>query len=324
MSDLIAPIDDYPIKIERIEQDRTVDDLASTDDVTQTRKWNIFTNDTTTELTVFDVMEQVPIFRPGVTIGRAPLQRRLTDMRLRETESNYIYTLECDFSLFEYKTPFLVPIDWTWESTILEIPAYVDNKGRPIVTTAGEPISGMFRRIKCWIISGTRNVPGVPDWFREYGVSVNKDSPRLDGVRFKPKELQLQKMSLGAWQTQTINGKEYRYRPLSFEFWFNPLTWTTEVFNLGYNELIVRPFEEVEVSASGKETVKKGFRSYQVRATDGQGNETRQRVFLNKLGQRPRQIINREVIIKEPLEPKDIITLKFDLDEELPYARLLK
>lgn len=319
-SNLIQPISGDSPQILNIAQSRVVDDEATIDGVqSQTRFFNIVTTETRQELTVYDVFEQCPQFIPGYTIGKVPNRRRLSNVRLRETEATAVYELECEFAPFEFKTPFLVPVDWTWETTTIEIPAYTDNKGKAIVTTAGEPITGLTRPLKCWILTGTRNVPGVPDWFRDVGVSMNAKDIKLDGETFKKKTLQLQRVSLGSYTSQTINKTEYRYRPLSFEFWFNPFTWTTEVLNLGFNELQVRrfPITDSDGNATGK------FRTvgFPVRATDAKGEETKQRVFLDKAGQRPRDAQNN---IKTQLAPEEIVTLKFDILEELDYAPLLK
>lgn len=320
---VITPIIGDPPVIKRIEQATDVDDQASfTDGVTQTRTWNVITNETDVELTVFDVVAQVPIFQPGYVIGTGAARRRLEDMRLRHTESRCIYTLECDFVPFEFKTPYLVPIEWSWETATIEIPTFSDAKGRPLVTTAGEPIVGLTRPLKCWILSGTRNIPSVPDWVEQYGTSVNKDRVTLDGHPFAPGKLQLQKMSIGTFETQTINGKEYRYRPLSFEFWFNPLGWQTELGNLGYVELQRNTFEETVTDPdTGEERVVRTNQVNQVRATDDGGEPTNNRVWLDKDGLRPRGEDGKP---KKTLKQSELVFLKFDLLDELPYGPLLR
>lgn len=305
---VITAVKDEPVVIQSIDPGRKVDDDIDEDVSTLVREWNVITNDTKTELTIYDVFDAEPRFLPGTVFDHL----KVNNVRLKQTESNCIYRLEAEFVRYEHKTPFFVPIDWEWETSVLEIPAYADYKGRPCVTTAGEPIAGLTRRLKLWVIRGTRNVPGVPSWFRDYGVSVNSDRVTIDGERFKENELQLQRLSLGTWDSTVIGKREYRFRPVSFEFWFNPLTWTSEVLNLGFNELVIR---EVEVAGQ------KVKRLFQVRATNADGDETKNRVFLNKEGQRPREL-NGD--IKTTLKPKDIITLKFDLDDRLPYMPLLK
>lgn len=307
MSKLIAPIDDVKSVIEGIEQAREVDDDYSKDATTFTRSFNVFTNGSKKELSVFDVFDVAPSFLPGKTVGSL----KINNVRLKQTESNAIYELQVQYVRYELATPFDFKIDWEWESSVLEIPAYTDRNDKPLVTTAGEPIQGLTRRLKLWTLKGTRNVPGVPSWFRDYGVSVNSDTTNVDGEDFKPNELQLQRISLGKWDSEIIDEIEYLYRPLSFEFWFNPLTWSTAALNLGYNELVVTKV----VNDKGK-TVDKPI---QVRATND-GEETKNKVFLDDDGKRPR---DKNGNIKTQLDPEDIVVLQFDLDDELPYTPLL-
>ena len=306
---ITTKINDDPIKIQSIELAPKVDDTATQDDTTINRQFNVITNGSRHELTVFDVLEAAPEFYPGTT----KKNRRINNVKLKSTAADSIYILDVEYVFSEYKTPFHVPIEWEWETAFLEIPAYTDNKGRPCVTEAGEPILGLTRKLKLWVFRGKRNVPGVPPWFRNYGVSMNSDNVKIDGQDFVKRELELQRIGLGGWESQTINRREYRYRPLSFEMWFNPLTWTTEVLNLGFNELLVRRY--VDPFGSVK------YESFQVRAVNAEGEETKDRVFLDKNGQRPR---DDDGNVKIKLDASDITTLKFDLEDELPYTPLLK
>lgn len=312
---VFRPVSDRPVQILDIYPARKVDDEASTEGLSSTREYNVITNGSSTELTVEDVYAVEPLFIPGRVYGA----RQLESIRLTQTESDTLYILEAEFVPYIYKTPFFEPIEWEWESAILEIPAYVDVDGKPIVTTAGEPIIGLTRKLKLWNIRGTRNVSGVPKWFRDYGFSVNSDNVTLDGQKFKKNELQLQRLSLGSWDSQTIEGTEYRYRPLSFEFWFNPLTWSTEVLNMGFNELVVKEIQQFDKDGNAIEGKTRKV-AYPVRATNGT-EPTTSRVFLNKTGQRPRDNTNT---IKQQLAPSDIVVLKFDLEEKLPYSVLVK
>lgn len=307
----MATIAPPPVRILSIEQDRTLTDDLSEDDATFTRNYDVITNDTSEELNVFDIIDHDYTFRPG---HRFNTNWKVNNLRLTESEANDIYRLEAEFIRVEYKTPFFVPIEWEWESTTLDLPAYSDNKGKAVVTTAGEPITGLTKPLKLWILKGTRNVPGVPKWFRNYGVSTNSDRVKMDGETFNPWELQMQRLSLGKWESETINKTEYRFRPLSFEFWFNPMTWRTEVLNMGFLELLVRRvFDPI--------TKRYRYEQFQVRAQNANGPETNHRVFLDASGQRPRDQYRN---IKHELDPSDIVTLKFDLLDELPYKPLLK
>lgn len=297
-------------RITRIDPDNTVDDDIDEDTATLSRGFTVYT-DSPEPISVLDVIDFDGRFRPGFRFSPT---WKVNNVQLRESESNTIYRLSVEFVLVDYKTPFFVPIEWTWESATLEIPAYSDTKGRPCVSTAGEPITGLTRPVKLWVIRGVKNVPGVPRWFKDYGVSTNSDIVTLDGEKFKPWDLQLQRLSLGGFESQTIGKTEYRYRPLTFEFWFNPLSWRTEVLNMGSLELFA---QEGINPLTGQTT----YTYFQVRATNGDGEATPGRVFLDRYGQRPR---DSDGNVKTTILPSEIITLKFDLLDPLPYSKVLK
>lgn len=305
---VLQKITDDPIRIISIDVDTDVDDEIDEDSGRFTRVFTVRTNDTRTECTIFDVEVAEPRFRKNYTFADLRVVRR----KLTNTDCTYLYRLEVEFEQYTYQTPYLEPIDWQWETAFIEVPAYIDAKKRPIVTDAGEPIAGLKRRVKLWIARGTRKVANIPDWVWDYGVSVNKDVVKIDGRSFNPDELQLQRLSIGSWDSIEINKRKFAYRPLDIEIWFNPLTWRTPVLNQGFVELVERTFTDDR----GVERT----RYVQVRCTNADGTPTDKKVFLNASGQRPR---NDDGSLKQPLEPADIRVLKFDLDDALPYKPLV-
>jgi len=311
MTSVITAVAAEPIEILEINPAAKVDDDFSAEgDITQTREFNVITNASKTELDVFRLLEIEPAFLPGTVVNG----RKINNLRIRNTDSDELYILEVEFIPYEFKTPFSVPIEWEWESASIEVPAYADENGKPLVLTSGEPIEGLTRRINLWVLKGTRSIPGVPKWLRGYGVSVNSDRVKIDGQTFEPNNLQLQRLSIGKWQETTIGKTDVRFRSMNFELWWNPNTWSTLVPNKGFSELMF--YEYYDISAG-----KKRVAAYQVRATNAEGEETKHRVFLNRDGQRPRDADGN---VRENLDPRDIITLKFDLDKKLPYSPILK
>lgn len=301
--------------IRAIPQLRT-DDNLTTDAATIVREWAIETDGT--DHSVYDVIAEFPQFTPGaltvdgLVVGNVNLKNRGT--------SDWL-TLEVEYSNAEFDSPLQKPIDWTWDSARVEVPAWVDAKGRPLVTTAGEIIPGLTRKIRIWNVRGTRNVPGVPSWILAgYGDSVNGDSVRLDGINFQPNYLALEKLSIGTWQEYKVQGRAVRFREMSFEFWYNPLSWSTFALNRGFVELLTRE-EVLETDSDGNPTKKRKV-PYQIRATNNAGEEVNSPVFLDKNGKRPRD--KTTGLIKEQLAPADIVVLRFDLQNALPYAPLLR
>ena len=212
----------------------------------------------------------------------------------------------------EYENPLEEPFRWTGvESMEIEIPACRDSDGRPIMTTAGEPILGLTIVQKVWRFTGTKKIAGIPLWLADYGRSVNSDTVRVGTVAIPPNQLQLQKVRVGDEDDSTkVAGRTIIFRPLEIEVWWNPATWLTEVLNMGFYEL-----QKVSEPDDGDRTTSSKARWTPVKV------DSDTPVFLNAYGQRPRY---KDGTVKAILDPSEIVILKFNMNEKLPYSKLFR
>lgn len=208
----------------------------------------------------------------------------------------------------EYENPLNVPFRITsMESIDLQVPAYADFDGKVLQTTAGEPLLGMTRTVKVWRFTGTRNIPGIPAWLANYGKATNSDIVRLGSVPVPANCLQLASVRIGDEDGSTkIAGRSIIYRPMELELWWNPESWTTEVLNMGFYEL-------VNVALRG-DPIWVPMRI----ARNGQPVDSPQ--FLGEDG---RTFRDEQGNLRSLLKRNEIIVLKFNMFERLSFSKLI-
>ena len=238
----------------------------------------------------------------------------VSDISLKSTEMRDFHVLSQEWKRVEIANPLQIPFRWTGcETATVEIPAYADVDGKPLITRAGEPILGLTQRANVWRLTGERNVPGFPNWMKEYGASTNSDTVRVGSIAVPKDHLSLQKLSLGDIDDSVkVAGQPILFRKMELEVWWNPRSWVTEVLHQGFYELQ----KVTQTTKSG------GTKTLEVpvRCTND-GKDTQKPVFLNSDGYRPR---DKDGNIKTILEPTDIVVLRFFLDKRLPYNPLIR
>lgn len=228
--------------------------------------------------------------------------------------STGLYMVSVEWIRLDIEDPLKIPFRWTGcEAASIEVPAWVDENGKMIQTTAGEPIVGMNRKLTIWKLTGTKNVPGFPNWMTTHGESVNSDSVRVGSISVPPEQLSLQGLSLGDIDDSTrIGKKRILYRPMEVEVWWNPFYWREYVLNQGFYELS----KQTVTNSKGKEVEVDSL----VRCQQN-GQDAQKPCLLDREGRRPR---DKDGNVKAVLSPGDVVVLDFQLNKKLPYRQLLR
>lgn len=225
--------------------------------------------------------------------------------RVWEVELEYVpFQLE-----EEDKNPLKRKPKISFDSASIEIPADRDNKGRMVCSTAGEPLLGIMRQIPTIDYTINVNLPSDARWLQTHLLAVNKDAVTLRGLTWKPKTLLFASVSAGEFQKEN----KVDFTPYTLKIMANELTWTQEVFNTGTLQL-----EEYEIQRNGK-TLK---RYRQVKILEGSPAEP---------VSEPKPLDEKGRYIDDSLQPKrdepvkksKLISLKFDIQPELPFNNVL-
>lgn len=134
----------------------------------------------------------------------------------------------------EPDSPLAMPADIAVNSELIEEPTLFDWKGRPIMTRAGEWITGVMRSRPLLTYVVTKNLGTDPVWSETHMGAVNLDPVRLRGIVRPPNTLMLRRLSLSPYVTKD----RVRHTVCSFELHYDPSTWIKRIWNSGTIQLV--------------------------------------------------------------------------------------
>lgn len=237
------------------------------------------------------------------------------------------------------------PLEWAaeidWSSQEFQRLAFLDRDGKPILNTAGDPFEGGGLPVEdsFWTINVEKNVPSVPKKLvtENYASSVNQDALQIDGINFPPNTLKAKRITISRRKFH----KKLRYRTLVVTYQSKPETWTQEVLNRGYNQLVA---SFVAQPNSDERTLLNLERQrVLVGSPDGQhGEPPTEPVFLDRQGRyidKPNRIIRKvkggtvEKPTPLPTDPEelkaelkkraDVIVLTWDVEKQKTFRGVL-
>jgi hypothetical protein len=196
----------------------------------------------------------------------------------------------------------------TYSTSLVEQATLRDNAGRPIVNRAGEFIRGLMLQVPIVEYKFSKNLPNDPEWLQTHLGAVNSDTITLRGLKWPAKTLLLS----SAEGAEFITENRTTYTPTSGTILADIRTWTQEVWNTGTVQL-----KQVEREMNGEK--KKIY--IQVPILEGDPPEPiTEPVPLDEFGVLIQEAL--EPSKTEPLKKQNLITLKFDLQPELPFKVL--
>lgn len=251
---------------------------------------------------------------------------RPTQIPGKSRSRNYLFEIEVrwDSDVEARQNPLLQPAEIEWSTTEITRVVTIDREGRPIVNTAGSLLTDLQEELSLWVIDVQKNVPAVPAWFASYANAVNAEAFKVDGFTAPARTLKLKTVKLGARQYD----EDFRvsYRALQFQLIYTQETWDRRVLNRGLYELQLRRLP------SGRQVTD------QVRIHNENGEPIEEPAFLDERGRRPRRPLRdpetgqpyptlsgslRLTELKPPpLDPADIIVLRFETAKKLPFRVL--
>jgi hypothetical protein len=224
-------------------------------------------------------------------------------------------TTEFDTTLLERPSPLDRAASWESETVLYERPILKDIKGNLITNTAGDLFEGAKEYAVGWTFHATKNIAPVPlDWVDDFVNAVNDAPVTIDGKRCDTKTVWFRSARISSIRQQA----GVRYRPGSFVFEYNPAGWWFEPLNRGYRELEER--QQPVASAPGTfETVRR-----LVEIVDDKGRPVSSPQFLDRDGRvyRVNDPTSGKLVRKIPLEPSDVITLRFEVKKPVSFRRL--
>lgn len=117
----------------------------------------------------------------------------------------------------------------------IEVPAFFDSRGYPLVNTAGDLYEGLSRKVRTRVVNVTANFNAVPQFLFELSDTVNAAAVTIHGVSYPAGSCLLTDVDMPDEPTRDEAGL---YLPVSYKIEINPMGWWILLPNKGMNELV--------------------------------------------------------------------------------------
>jgi hypothetical protein len=121
-------------------------------------------------------------------------------------------------------------------SSSIEVPAFYDTRGYPLVNTAGDLYEGLTRKIQTRAVDVTYASSTVPEWLFRLADTVNAAAVTIHGQTYPALTCALRDVAMPDEPERDNAGN--LYWPITYTVEINPLGWFTMLPNKGPNELV--------------------------------------------------------------------------------------
>jgi|GEM_PF-4331166 len=121
-------------------------------------------------------------------------------------------------------------------SSSIEVPAFYDSRGYPLVNSAGDLYEGLTRKVRTRTVNVTYNATTFPDWLFELSDTINAAAVTIHGITYAAGTCALRDVELPE-EPERDNGGTL-YWPVTYTIEINPLGYFVLLPNKGPNELV--------------------------------------------------------------------------------------
>ena len=121
-------------------------------------------------------------------------------------------------------------------SSAIEVPAFYDARGYPLVNSAGDVYEGLTRKVRTRTVNVTYNATTFPDWLFELSDTINAAVVTIHGRTYPAGTCALRDVELPDEPERDKSGNVYW--PVSYTIEINPLGFFVLLPNKGPNELV--------------------------------------------------------------------------------------
>ena len=121
-------------------------------------------------------------------------------------------------------------------SSRVEVPAFFDSRGYPLVNTAGDLYEGLSRPVRTRTVPVTHNATSVPNYIFELADTLNAAAVTILGTSYAPLTCKLTDVDMPDEPSRDKAGS--LYYPVTYDVEINPYGWHILLPNKGPNQLI--------------------------------------------------------------------------------------
>jgi hypothetical protein len=121
-------------------------------------------------------------------------------------------------------------------SSSVEVPAFFDTYGYPLVNTAGDAYEGLGRKVRTRTVNVTHNATSIPNYIFNLSDTLNAAAVTILGTTYPAKTCKLTDVNCPDEPVSDKNGD--LYYPVTYNIEINPIGWHILLPNKGPNQLI--------------------------------------------------------------------------------------
>jgi hypothetical protein len=121
-------------------------------------------------------------------------------------------------------------------SSSVEVPAFFDTRGYPLVNTAGDVYEGLGRKVRTRTVNVTHNATSIPDYIFNLSDTINAAAVTILGTSYPAKTCKLTDVNCPDEPVADKDGD--LYYPVTYNVEINPIGWHILLPNKGPNQLI--------------------------------------------------------------------------------------
>lgn len=151
-----------------------------------------------------------------------------------------VWTVNCRFTTkpntYENDNYNLQKVKGGVQSGSIEVPAFHDARGYPLVNSAGDLYEGLTRKVRTRVFNVTANLTAIPDYLLNLSDTINDSAVTILGVSYPAGSCLLTDVNCPDEPTRDKAGN--KYYPVTYKITYNPLGWYILLPNKGPNELV--------------------------------------------------------------------------------------
>lgn len=183
-------------------------------------------------------------------------------------------------------------------SSAIEVPAFYDARGYPLVNSAGDVYEGLTRKVRTRTVNVTYNATTFPDWLFELSDTINAAAVTIHGRTYPAGTCALRDVELPDEPERDKSGNVYW--PVSYTIEINPLGFFVLLPNKGPNELIYQT--RTSSTAAWADTTKATY--------DGKTPTTDRRIIKRPIQTEEQMATGGEIWLDANGQAQKVVTLQ--------------
>lgn len=183
-------------------------------------------------------------------------------------------------------------------SSAIEVPAFYDARGYPLVNSAGDVYEGLTRKVRTRTVAVTYNATTFPDWLFELSDTINAAAVTIHGRTYPAGTCALRDVELPDEPERDKSGNVYW--PVSYTIEINPLGFFVLLPNKGPNELVYQT--RASSTAAWADTTKASY--------DGKTPTTDRRIIKRPIQTEEQMSTGGEIWLDANGQAQKVVTLQ--------------